>query len=90
MELLVETRAQLDDRRHRQVVAIANSVDSRAKLQDGDELVARYERTREYRSEIGVKSWKTRRKNADTAADGNEPAGQPPGPDASTQNDGQA
>lgn len=64
VELLVETRAYLDAQRHRQVVAIANSVDSRAKLHGSDDLQARYERTREYRSEVGVKAWKTRRKNA--------------------------
>lgn len=62
-ELLEETRAYLEDQRQRQIAAIATAVESRAKLQRSDALLAKYERTREYYSAPGVKSWKTRRKN---------------------------
>lgn len=78
VEMLIETRAFLDDRRHRQVVAIANAVDSRAKMHGSDDLLARYERTREYRSEVGVKAWKTRRKNAGENVPADEPIGDLP------------
>jgi len=75
VEMLQETRAVLDDRRHRQVVAIANGVEGRAKVQGSDELLARYQNTREYRSEVGVKAWQTRRRN-ERAANAEAPQGQ--------------
>ena len=70
-EVLTETRAFLKDQRQRQIAAIATAVESRAKLQRSDELLARYERTRDYHSAPGVKAWKTRRKNeAEESAEG--------------------
>lgn len=63
VELLEETRAYLEDQRQRQISAIATAVESRAKLRRSDELLALYERTREYHSAPGVRAWKTRRRN---------------------------
>ena len=63
VELLEETRAFAEDRRQRQIAAIATAVESRAKVYRDDALLARYEHTREYYSLPGVKAWKTRRKN---------------------------
>jgi hypothetical protein len=70
VELLEETRGKLDDQCQRQVSAVAVSVESRAKAYGDDELLARYEKTRAYRSAIGLKAARTRRKNAagDTTA----------------------
>lgn len=64
VELLVETRAVPDDQRQRQAFAIAEAVEGRAKIQKSGHLLAKYERTRAYRSAIGLKAVKTRRKNA--------------------------
>jgi len=63
VELLLETRAKLDDRRQRLVNSFAESVERRAKvLDDGDSLLARYQRTRAYRSAPGKKAFRTRRR----------------------------
>jgi hypothetical protein len=64
VELLEETRGKLDDQCQRQVSAIALSAESRAKAYGDDELLAKYEKTRAYRSAIALKAVKTRRKNA--------------------------
>ncbi|UQA57781.1 hypothetical protein [Polyangium aurulentum] len=64
VELLEETRAALDDQRQRQVSAIADAVEGRAKVHKTGHLLAKYEKTRAYRSAVGFKAAKTRRKNA--------------------------
>jgi hypothetical protein len=65
VEMLEETRGKLDDQCQRQISAIGVSVQSRAKAYNDDELLARYEKTRTYRSATAYKAAKTRRKNAD-------------------------
>jgi hypothetical protein len=64
VEVLEETRAVLDDRRQRQVSAIATAVEGRAKVLRKPELLAKYEKTRAYRSASAMKAVRTRRRNA--------------------------
>ena len=54
----------------------AVSVDQRAKKSENEDLLAKYDRTRKYRSAIGEKAAKTRRRNAraELAAKGTDPA----------------
>ena len=61
-EMLTETRYLLDDLRQRIILDAAKCVDRREKRRP--EIVARYERTRVYRSAIARKGVKTREKNA--------------------------
>lgn len=63
-ELLTETRAASDDERQRLVSAFAHSVETRAKASRGSVLLAKYQKTRSYRSASANKAAKTRRKNA--------------------------
>src|SRR5262245_37550529 len=56
VEVLEETRALLDDQRQRQMSAIATAVEGRAKVQRKPELLAKYEKTRAYRSAIAIKA----------------------------------
>jgi hypothetical protein len=65
VELLTETDAVLDDRLQRLVFNIAVTVERRAKMLRNDELLARYARTRAYRSAIGNKAARTRQRNLD-------------------------
>jgi hypothetical protein len=67
-ELLTESRAKLEDDRQRQISAIAATVEARAKAFKDDVLLARYEKTRTYRSSVGIKAAKTRRRNAGLAS----------------------
>lgn len=53
----------LDDRLQRQVFNIANTVERRAKMLHSDELLARYGKTRKYRSATGHKAARTRKRN---------------------------
>src|SRR5262245_20170361 len=62
VEVLTETRYKLDDQRQRIALDAAKSIDRRANRYP--ELVAKYQRTREYRSEIAKKALKTKEKNA--------------------------
>ena len=81
VEVLTETRYMLDDKRQRIVMDAAQSIDRRAK--NLPELVAKYEKTREYRSSIAKKGLKTKQKNAEqkNAGDGvNQGQRQPPAP----------
>lgn len=64
VELLEETRAVLDDQRQRQAFAMAEVVEGRAKVKKSGQLLAKYEKTRAYRSAIGLKAARTRRRNA--------------------------
>ena len=65
VELLTETDAVLDDRLQRHVHNVAHVVERRAKMQRNDELLARYAKTRAYRSAIGNKAARTRQRNLD-------------------------
>jgi hypothetical protein len=67
LEMLDETEAELDDKRDTLIHTVAGSVDVKA-LTVGEELIAKYEHTRAYRSAAGHKAAKTRKKNADAAA----------------------
>jgi hypothetical protein len=62
VEMLTETRYLLDDLRQRIVLDAATCVDRREKR--NPEILARYERTRVYRSAIAKKGVKTRARNA--------------------------
>ena len=62
LEMLIETRYQLEDRRQRIALNVAQSVDRRG-VRD-PELVAKYEKTRVYRSASAKKAAKTRRNKA--------------------------
>jgi hypothetical protein len=63
VEVLEESRAVRVDQRQRLVSAIAKTVELQAKARDDEELLARYSHTRAYRSAIGKKAARTRRRN---------------------------
>lgn len=63
VEILGETRAHVDDQRQRLVRAIAEIVEAHAKAMQNPSLLAKYEKTRSYRSASGIKAAKTRNKN---------------------------
>jgi hypothetical protein len=69
VELLEETRAVLDDRRQRQMSAIATAAEGRAKVLRKPELLAKYEKTRAYRSAGAMKGVRTRRRNESAGAE---------------------
>lgn len=69
VELLEESRAKHDHDRHRLIAAIASMVETRARLLQDDSLLARYEKTRTYRSARAIKGAKTRKRNAAAAQD---------------------
>ncbi|MDC0749639.1 hypothetical protein [Polyangium mundeleinium] len=64
VEMMEETRALEDDKRQRQVNAFADSIERRAKMTDDKHLLAKYEKTRTYRSAVARKGVKTRTKSA--------------------------
>ena len=72
VEVLTETRYLLDDQRQRIALDAAQAVDRRIGRQP--ELLARYEKTRQYRSAIAKKALKTKVKNAEHAAEGTQGA----------------
>ncbi len=69
MEILEETRAKEDDQRQRQVGAFAEAVDRRVKANGDTTLLAKYEKTRSYRSAVAMKGVKTRSKKARVEGD---------------------
>lgn len=75
LELLEETHMSINDRRHRRVLEIASIIDMRARSRRDPSLHAKYELTRAYRSAIGLKAARTRRKNAAAAANQQASAG---------------
>lgn len=82
LEILVETRCQIDDDRQRIALNAAKAIDRRARK--NPELLARYQKTREYRSEIAKKALKTKEeKKASQAAA--RASGTPAQPEASAQ-----
>lgn len=66
-ELVTETRASVDDERQRLVRAIAELVEAHVKAIRDSALLAKYEKTRNYRSAAGFKAAKTRRSNVAAA-----------------------
>lgn len=62
-ERLEETRAVTDDGIQRMVFGLAQVVDARAKAFGDADILGVYERVRNYRSAIGLKAAKTRRRN---------------------------
>ena len=75
-EILTETRYMLDDKRQRIALNAAQSVDRRSKTQP--ELLAKYQKTREYRSVIAKKGLKTKARNAEAADNGTGEEQDPP------------
>ncbi|MDI1476794.1 hypothetical protein [Polyangium sp. y55x31] len=74
VEMMEETRALEDDKRQRLVHAFADSIERRSKATGDKALLAKYEKTRTYRSAAAMKGVKTRTKNAKAAeAEGAEP-----------------
>jgi hypothetical protein len=73
VEMLIETRYQLEDRRQRFALNVAQSVDRRG-VRD-PQLLAKYELTRTYRSAVAKKGVATRRKKAASTA--KPPAAEP-------------
>jgi uncharacterized membrane-anchored protein YhcB (DUF1043 family) len=69
VEILNESKAAIDDKRQRLISAFAQSAESRAKAKGNDTtLLAKYEKTRAYRSAIADKGAKTRKKNEAAAS----------------------
>lgn len=68
-EVLEETRAKIDDERHRHISEIAKVVDARSHGSRSTTLLAAYEKTRAYRSAAAQKAVKTRRKNEASAVE---------------------
>ncbi|MDI1478818.1 hypothetical protein [Polyangium sp. y55x31] len=62
VEMMEETRALEDDKRQRQVNAFADAIERRARTTGDKGLLAKYERTRKYRSAVAMKGVKTRSK----------------------------
>lgn len=67
VEILEESEAFHDDRRQRLMHTIARSVEMQAKARGDRELLAKYERTRAYRSSIANKGVRTRLRNQQAA-----------------------
>ena len=74
--MLEETRAMLEDQRQRAAHGFARSVEDRATTRDdGELLLARYQKTRVYRSAIALKGIRTRRRNTQAASEADEARG---------------
>lgn len=63
VEILEESIAFHDDRRQRLVHSVAKSVEMHAVARNDDEILAKYEHTRTYRSAIARKAVRTRLRN---------------------------
>lgn len=64
LEVMEESQTVIDNRRHEIIRVVAKTVDAQAIAMKDDSLVAKYERTLDYRSAIANKAAKTRKKNA--------------------------
>ena len=78
VEVLEESRAMRVDQRQRLVSTIAKTVELQAKARGDEEVLARYAETRAYRSAIGKKAARTRRRNEERE---NEPVEAPESPE---------
>ena len=63
VELLEESDAVYDDQAQRQIFGFAQVIEARARAYGDPDIMARYEKTRAYRSAVGYKAAKTRRRN---------------------------
>jgi hypothetical protein len=61
-ELLHESRIYYEDKRERQIRLFVSSIESRSKQSHANELQARYQKTREYYSQIGKKAAQARQR----------------------------
>ena len=66
LEVVRETRAQLTNNREYDIGAVAAKVVESATRQKKPELMAHFEKTLHYRSQIALKAMATRKKNAQT------------------------
>lgn len=90
VEVLEETGALEDDQAQRLIFGFAQIIEARARAYGDSQILARYEKTRAYRSAAGFKAARTRRRNeAELEQPGNEQPGndEQPGelPDDETQ-----
>jgi hypothetical protein len=69
VEILEESIAFHDDRRQRLVHSIAKTVEMQAAARGDQEILARYEQTRAYRSAVAKKGLRTRRRNQNEVVD---------------------
>jgi uncharacterized membrane-anchored protein YhcB (DUF1043 family) len=77
VEILNDSKAAIDDKRQRLISAFAQSAEGRAKALGNDTtLLAKYEKTRAYRSAVAEKGAKTRRKNEAAAAEAKKTEGE--------------
>jgi hypothetical protein len=67
LRILLDTKTSLEDGIQRSIFMIARTVDARAQSEKGDELLAKYKETREYRSATGRKAARTRQRNQEQA-----------------------
>lgn len=78
-ERLSETRAVVDDEIQRMAFGLAQMIEGRARAFGDTEILGLYERVRAYRSAVGLKAAKTRRRNeAELGAPPNEDAEETP------------
>jgi hypothetical protein len=69
LEILTESLAYVDNLRHRLASTFADAAESHANAEGGDPtLITAYEKTIAYRGIIGVKAFKTRKKNEEAKA----------------------
>ncbi|WP_428264682.1 hypothetical protein [Haliangium sp.] len=85
VETMDETRAVVEDKRVRLVSAVANIADAQAKGLGDDSIRARYEKTRAYRSALGLKAAATRRRNQAEEDDQVDEIGEQPSETAPTE-----
>lgn len=69
VEILEESIAFHDDRRQRLVHSAAKTVEMQAKARNDKEILAKYEKTRAYRSSIARKAARTRKRNQNDLID---------------------
>ena len=79
VEVLEETAALEDDQAQRQAFGFAQIIDARARAYNDPEILARYEKTRAYRSAAGIKAARTRRRNEEAELE--QPGNNEPGND---------
>jgi hypothetical protein len=69
VEILEESIVFHDDRRQRLVHSVAKTVEMQAAARSDDEILAKYQHTRTYRSSIGKKAVRTRKRNQNDLID---------------------
>ena len=69
VEVLEETGALEDDTTQRLAFGFAQIIEARARAFNDPEILAKYEKTRAYRSAAGIKAAKTRRRNEEAELD---------------------